>query len=406
MGERAAAAIGAEVALAAARPAELILTAGARRRPGRSVRAAGDDEPVGRHRPGPGRRCWPPRSASAGWRRRRRRPSTGGRWRRRTWPWPASALLAAAELRAESRGCHVRTDHPERHAVLGAVGAGPSGRRRHRDRGGRSATGRGMGLSETTRLAHRRRRAVAGPGGIGDRPRAHRGPAGRPGRHHAVDGARRSGQPGRASPPGRRGVLAGGPVALAVFDMVLGSAGTGRSTGRATAVTWSRGAGADRHRPDRRHPDRRTDRAEPADPPVRDRHADPQPGWTRSPAPARGSGTPARRCPGLRALEKYAVRCGGGRQPPDEPGRRRADQGQPRGGGRFGPRRDRGGPPRAARTSPLEVEVDTLDQFDEALAAGAELVLLDNFSTRRHGGGGAPGAARPDPRCCWRPPAG
>jgi nicotinate-nucleotide pyrophosphorylase (carboxylating) len=29
---------------------------------------------------------------------------------------------------------------------------------------------------------------------------------------------------------------------------------------------------------------------------------------------------------------------------------------------------------------PLEVEVDTLEQLDEALAAGAELVLLDNFS--------------------------
>jgi len=29
----------------------------------------------------------------------------------------------------------------------------------------------------------------------------------------------------------------------------------------------------------------------------------------------------------------------------------------------------------------LEVEVDTLDQFEEALAAGADLVLLDNFST-------------------------
>ncbi len=29
---------------------------------------------------------------------------------------------------------------------------------------------------------------------------------------------------------------------------------------------------------------------------------------------------------------------------------------------------------------PCEVEVDTLDQLDEALAAGAELVLLDNFT--------------------------
>jgi L-aspartate oxidase len=35
----------------------------------------------------------------------------------------AAALLAAAELRAESRGCHVRNDHPDRspsgeHSVL------------------------------------------------------------------------------------------------------------------------------------------------------------------------------------------------------------------------------------------------------------------------------------------------
>jgi nicotinate-nucleotide pyrophosphorylase (carboxylating) len=29
---------------------------------------------------------------------------------------------------------------------------------------------------------------------------------------------------------------------------------------------------------------------------------------------------------------------------------------------------------------PLEVEVDNLDQFDEAVAADAELILLDNFS--------------------------
>ena len=55
---------------------------------------------------------------------------------------------------------------------------------------------------------------------------------------------------------------------------------------------------------------------------------------------------------------------------------------------------------------PLEVEVDTLDQFDEAVDAGAELILLDNFSTRRHGGGGAPGAGLPRAGCCWRPPVG
>ena len=43
--------------------------------------------------------------------------------------------------------------------------------------------------------------------------------------------------------------------------------------------------------------------------------------------------------PGLRALEKYAVRCGGGRQPPDGARRRGTGQGQPR---RRGGRHHRG----------------------------------------------------------------
>ena len=38
---------------------------------------------------------------------------------------------------------------------------------------------------------------------------------------------------------------------------------------------------------------------------------------------------------------------------------------------------------RAARPgTPVEVEVDTLDQLGEALAAGAETVLLDNMTSR------------------------
>ena len=35
----------------------------------------------------------------------------------------------------------------------------------------------------------------------------------------------------------------------------------------------------------------------------------------------------------------------------------------------------------AAHVHALEVEVDTLDQLDEALAAGAAIVLLDNMDT-------------------------
>ncbi len=98
-------------------------------------------------------------------------------------------------------------------------------------------------------------------------------------------------------------------------------------------------------------------------------------------------GTNARVCctrkttPGLRALEKYAVRCGGGVNH------------------RFGLYdailiKDNhiaiaggvGAAVKAARAKAghmvkIEVEVDTLAQLDEALAAGAHIVLLDNMDT-------------------------
>jgi nicotinate-nucleotide pyrophosphorylase (carboxylating) len=93
--------------------------------------------------------------------------------------------------------------------------------------------------------------------------------------------------------------------------------------------------------------------------------------------------------PGLRAVEKYAVRCGGGAnhrmslsdavlvkdnhiaalggvRPAVEAARRQA-QAQSEARGRREP-------------LPLEVEVDTLEELDEALAAGAGLVLVDNMS--------------------------
>jgi nicotinate-nucleotide pyrophosphorylase (carboxylating) len=93
--------------------------------------------------------------------------------------------------------------------------------------------------------------------------------------------------------------------------------------------------------------------------------------------------------PGLRAVEKYAVRCGGGAnhrmslsdallvkdnhiaalggvRPAVEAARRQA-QAQAGAHGRREP-------------LPLEVEVDTLEELDEALAAGAGLVLVDNMS--------------------------
>jgi nicotinate-nucleotide pyrophosphorylase (carboxylating) len=83
--------------------------------------------------------------------------------------------------------------------------------------------------------------------------------------------------------------------------------------------------------------------------------------------------------PGLRLLEKYAVRCGGG-------------ENHRLGLGDAVLIKDNHvlaagsvtAALRAARAHapdlPCEVEVDTLDQLDEALAFGAGLVLLDNFT--------------------------
>ena len=84
--------------------------------------------------------------------------------------------------------------------------------------------------------------------------------------------------------------------------------------------------------------------------------------------------------PGFRALEKYAVRCGGGTNH-----RQRLDDGMLI---KDNHKRLAGGVARAAaramqtaRGLPVEVEVETLDELDEALAAGAPRILLDNFTT-------------------------
>lgn len=86
--------------------------------------------------------------------------------------------------------------------------------------------------------------------------------------------------------------------------------------------------------------------------------------------------------PGLRALEKYAVRVGGGYN-------HRADLASGIlikdnhialvGSVREAVRRARANAPHGLR---VEVEVDSLADLDEALEAGAESVLLDNFQIR------------------------
>jgi nicotinate-nucleotide pyrophosphorylase (carboxylating) len=82
--------------------------------------------------------------------------------------------------------------------------------------------------------------------------------------------------------------------------------------------------------------------------------------------------------PGLRALEKYAVRCGGGvnhRMGLGDGALIKDNHVLAAGGITAAVEAIR----RTAPGIPLEVECDTLDQVREALAAGVQLVLLDNF---------------------------
>jgi nicotinate-nucleotide pyrophosphorylase (carboxylating) len=82
--------------------------------------------------------------------------------------------------------------------------------------------------------------------------------------------------------------------------------------------------------------------------------------------------------PGLRVLEKHAVRCGGGRNH-----RFGLDDGvlvkdnHLRAAGSVQAAVEK---LRAATDLPIEVECDTLEQVKEALAAGADAILLDNMT--------------------------
>ena len=83
--------------------------------------------------------------------------------------------------------------------------------------------------------------------------------------------------------------------------------------------------------------------------------------------------------PGLRDLEKYAVRCGGGRNHRlglGDAALIKDNHVAAAGGIAAAIDAVRGAAPGIA----MEVECDTLDQVREALAAGCELILLDNMS--------------------------
>jgi nicotinate-nucleotide pyrophosphorylase (carboxylating) len=83
--------------------------------------------------------------------------------------------------------------------------------------------------------------------------------------------------------------------------------------------------------------------------------------------------------PGLRALEKYAVRCGGGvnhRMGLGDAALIKDNHVLAAGGITAAVEAVRANAPGV----PLEVECDTLEQVREALAVGVQLVLLDNFA--------------------------
>lgn len=182
--------------------------------------------------------------------------------------------------------------------------------------------------------------------------------------------------------PRQQGVFAGGPVAMAVFDTVLGDTGPGGG------FTVDRVAEGSLLVPDE---PAMTLRGNLSGIISAERsalnlltHLTGIASITRRWVDAvAGTGAQIRdtrkTLPGLRALEKYAVRCGGGvnhRMSLGDAALIKDNHVAAAGSVRAALNAVRF----LAPDIPLEVEVDTLAQLDEALAAGAQLVLLDNFS--------------------------
>jgi nicotinate-nucleotide pyrophosphorylase (carboxylating) len=85
--------------------------------------------------------------------------------------------------------------------------------------------------------------------------------------------------------------------------------------------------------------------------------------------------------PGLRALERYAVRVGGAHNHRDDLGAAvliKDNHVAACGGVRAAIARARASAPHTAK---IECEVESLEQLEEALSAGADIVLLDNMAT-------------------------
>lgn len=98
------------------------------------------------------------------------------------------------------------------------------------------------------------------------------------------------------------------------------------------------------------------------------------------PADARTRITDTRKTtPGLRTLERYAVRVGGGRNHRDSLGSAvMIKDNHIAAAGGITPAVERARA-QAPHTSRIEVEVADLDQLDEALRLGVEVIMLDNF---------------------------
>jgi len=87
--------------------------------------------------------------------------------------------------------------------------------------------------------------------------------------------------------------------------------------------------------------------------------------------------------PGLRAFERYAVRCGGGHNHREDLGAAiliKDNHIAAAGGVSQAIQRAHAYAPHTCR---IECEVDTREQLEEALAAGADIVMLDNFDDER-----------------------
>ena len=288
--------------------------------------------------------------------RRRARPASSPT----SSPWPATLLLGARP-RSESRGAHARSDFPRAPTCARGAAARPR-RRRPRPASAGAAAVRRLTATPSIRpvpaVARRGRRALAEdllpPGDL----TAASLPDGRPRR------ARASWPASRASSPARRCAV---ETPSRQVDPALAVALATATT--ATAVAPGRRGG--HGRPGRCGSILTAERTAlnflghlsgvaTLDPALRRR------GARRRPRASRVLDT-RKTTPGLRALEKAAVRAGRRPQPPGQPLRRRAREGQP-------PRRlsiteaVAAAPGRCGPARMVEVECDRLDQVDEALA--------------------------------------